>query len=177
MVLHSAAYYVGSDIKCRLHLPTLLVCECWSVNAGVRLYKETPADPPPSPSPTPSKSTRGSKDTAAAAPKGKGAKGRGKKGKKQEGLGGSLVLPPSEPSWELLASSTDELQAVGEDLTGQKANAEADIGYQVCLAPQILSVRNQYLMKCHGTVCEMSGDGAFLPNLCTAISWQFQGCK
>ena len=93
----------------------------------MRLYKETPAEPPPSPSPL--KPTRGSKD--AAGTKGKGLKGRGKKAKKQGGLGGSLVLPPAEPSWRILASSTDELQAVGEDLTGQKANAEADIGYQV----------------------------------------------
>ena len=93
----------------------------------MRLYKETPAEKPPSPSPP--KPTRGSKDTAGA--KGKGPKGRAKKAKKQGGLGGSLVLPPAEPSWEILASSTDELQAVGEDLTGQKANAEAEIGYQV----------------------------------------------
>ena len=96
-------------------------------NIGVRLYKETPAEPPPSPSP--SKPSKGAKDQAGA--KGKGPKGRGKKTKKQGGLGGSLVAPPAEPSWELLAGSTDELQAVGEDLTGQKANAEADIGYQV----------------------------------------------
>lgn len=95
----------------------------------MRLYKETPAEPPPSPSP--SKSTKGGRDQAGA--KGKAPKGRGKKSKKQGGLGGSLVAPPAEPSWALLAGSTDELQAMGEDLTGQKANAEADIGYQVKL--------------------------------------------
>ncbi|KAL3157904.1 hypothetical protein ABBQ32_012312 [Trebouxia sp. C0010 RCD-2024] len=97
---------------------------------GVRLYKETTAEPPSSPSPSPPKpTTKGAKDQAGA--KGKGPKGRGKKPKKHGGLGGSLVAPPAEPSWELLASSTDELQAIGEDLTGQPANAEADIGYQI----------------------------------------------
>ena len=95
----------------------------------MRLYKETSAEPPPSPSPV--KPTKGGKDQPGA--KGKGTKGRGKKSKKQGGLGGSLVGPPAEPSWELLAGSTDELQAVGEDLTGQKANAEAEIGYRVML--------------------------------------------
>ena len=92
--------------------------------AGVRLYKEIPAEAPPSISPT--KSTRGAKE--GAGPKTKGTKGRGKKAKSQ---GGSLVPPPAEPDWQLLSSSTDELQAVGEELTGSKANAEADIGYQV----------------------------------------------
>ena len=93
--------------------------------AGVRLYKEVPAEEPPSP--TLSK-PRGKEASGA---KGKGAKGRGKKAKFQGGLGGSLVPPPAEPSWELLGSSTEELQAVGEDMTGSQANAEADIGYQV----------------------------------------------
>lgn len=97
----------------------------------MRLYKEISAEPPSFPTPSPPKPTKGVKDQAGA--KGKGPKGRGKKAKKQGGLGGSLVAPPAEPSWELLASSTDELQAVGEDLTGQAANAEADIGYQVRL--------------------------------------------
>jgi len=96
---------------------------------GVRLYKETPAEVPPSPSPT--KPIRGKEATGT---KGKGPKGRGKKSKS---LGGSLVSPPAVPSWELLGSSTDELQAVGEELTGSKANAEADIGYQ---ASQILTI-------------------------------------
>ena len=95
----------------------------------MRLYKETPAEPPPSPSP--SKPIKGAKDQAGA--KGKGPKGRAKKAKKQGGLGGSSVGPPAEPSWELLASSTEELLAVGEHLTGQKVNGEADIGYQVTL--------------------------------------------
>jgi len=93
--------------------------------AGVRLYKEVPAEVPPSPPPP---KPRGKEASGA---KGKGAKGRGKKAKIQGGLGGSLVPPPAEPSWELLGSSTEELQAVGEDLTGSKANAEADVGYQV----------------------------------------------
>lgn len=121
-------------------LPVTGTCAYWSavsvVNnqccrpiVGVRLYKETPAEPPLFPSP--SKPSKGAKDQVGA--KGKGPKGRGKKAKKQGGLGGSLVAPRAEPSWELLAGSTDELQAVGEDLTGQQANAEADIGYQVIL--------------------------------------------
>ena len=93
--------------------------------AGVRLYKEVPAEEPPSP---PLSKPRGKEASGA---KGKGAKGRGKKAKFQGGLGGSLVPPPAEPSWELLGSSTEELRAVGEDMTGSQANAEADIGYQV----------------------------------------------
>jgi len=93
--------------------------------AGVRLYKEVPAEEPPSP---PLPKPRGKEVSGA---KGKGAKGRSKKAKIQGGLGGSLMPPPAEPSWELLGSSTEELQAVGEDLTGSQANAEADIGYQV----------------------------------------------
>lgn len=97
-----------------------------AAGTGVRLYKEIPAEAPPSPSPV-----KPSKGKEAAGTKGKGAKGRGKKAKNQGGLGGGLVPPPAEPSWELLGSSTDELQAVGEDLTGSRANAEADIGYQV----------------------------------------------
>ena len=100
----------------------------------MRLYKESPAEPPPSPSPP--KPTRGAKDSAGV--KGKGPKGKGKRAKKQGGLGGGLMAAPAEPSWELLASSTAELQAVAEDLTGQKANAEADIGYQVRSAGQCL---------------------------------------
>ncbi len=99
--------------------------------AGVRLYKEVPAEVPPSPPPP---KPRGKEASGA---KGKGAKGRGKKAKIQGGLGGSLVPPPAEPSWELLGSSTEELQAVGEDLTGSKANAEADVGYQVRKAQEL----------------------------------------
>ena len=54
--------------------------------------------------------------------------------------GGSLVSPPAAPSWELLGSSTDEFQAVGEDLTGSASNAEADIGYQVRFALLAINV-------------------------------------
>ncbi|DBA82749.1 hypothetical protein WJX77_007341 [Trebouxia sp. C0004] len=92
---------------------------------GVRLYKEILAEVPPSP---PLPKPRGKEASGA---KGKGAKRRGNKAKIQGGLGGSLVPPPAEPSWELLCSSTEELQAVGEDLTGSEANTEADIGYQL----------------------------------------------
>ena len=110
-------------------LYTSLGVTCFHVvsagTAGVRLYKEVPAEEPPSP---PLPKPRGKEASGA---KGKGAKGRGKKAKIQGGLGGSLVPPPAAPSWELLGSSTEELQAVGEDLTGSQASAEADIGYQV----------------------------------------------
>lgn len=127
----------GASCKGRIKwlrgLGIILSHQCCPLSVGVRLYKETSAEPAPSPSP--SKPTKGGKDQAGT--KGKGTKGRGKKLKKQGGLGGSWMGPPAEPSWELLAGSTDELQAVGEDLTGQKANAEADIGYQVMLQFQL----------------------------------------
>lgn len=115
-----------------------------AVTAGVRLYKEVPAEEPPSP---PLPKPRGKEASGA---KGKGAKGRGKKAKFQGGLGGSLVPPPAEPSWELLGSSTEELQAVGEDLTGSQANAEADIGYQVRKL-QDLSYCGRASLHCRGT--------------------------
>ena len=117
----------------------------------MRLYKETAAEPLASPSPSPAKPIKGAKDQAGA--KGKAPKGRGKKAKKQGGLGGSLVAPPAEPSWELLASSTDELQAVGEDLTGQPANAEADIGYQVTL--QLTFRTSSFASVFQHTVCSI----------------------
>ena len=109
-----------------MHSAGFVMVSLPAAGTGVRLYKEIPAEAPPSPSPV-----KPSKGKEAAGTKGKGAKGRGKKAKNQGGLGGGLVPPPAEPSWELLGSSTDELQAVGEDLTGSRANAEADIGYQV----------------------------------------------
>ena len=101
-----------------------LLCMTAYVCTGSRLYKESPAEPHPAPEPSPPKPTRGKEA------KGKGAKGRGKKGK--PGQGGGLVPAPAAPSWELVASSTDELQAAGEDLALSSIKGQSDIGYQVC---------------------------------------------
>lgn len=137
----------------------------------MRLYKEVPAEAPPSP---PLAKPRGKEAPGA---KGKGAKSRGKKAKIQGGLGGSLVPPPAEPSWELLGSSTEELQAVGEDLTGSKANAEADIGYQVrnhfagCLC--IAVIQHQQRKRC-SKCCRIVGNGGrslSLRSNCFLLCW------
>lgn len=97
-------------------------------SAGSRLYKEVPAEPHATPEPSPSKPTRGKEA------KGKGAKGRAKKGR--AGQGGGLVPAPAAPSWELVASSTEELQAAGEDLASSSIKGQSDIGYQVCATRQ-----------------------------------------
>ena len=140
--------YVTVCVHTKLHAPhwdDLYSHLVSAGTAGVRLYREVPAQVPPSP---PFPKPRGKEASGA---KGKGAKGRGKKAKTQGGLGGSLVPPPAEPSWELLGSSTEELQAVGEDLTGSNANAEADIGYQVRKVQDLSVCRKVSLHCCNNT--------------------------
>ena len=96
--------------------------------AGSRLYKEMPSRSPPNPNLTPSKASRG-KDPKGKGTTGKGAKGRGKKAKGNQG--GSVVGPPAESAWELVASNAEELQAVGEELVSSSVKGQSDIGYQV----------------------------------------------
>lgn len=129
---------------CKEHLLTYAQCTqsrqetTLCGRTGPRLYKETPADPQPSSIPSPPKAACG-KDAKGKAATGKGSKGRGKKGKDKTTHGGSLVPAPAESAWELVASSTEELQAVGEVLVLSSVRGQSDVGDQV----------RTWLLYCH----------------------------